>query len=253
MDSRSLKPLAWVGSAYADLSALPREVQHVTGQALEEAQRGNKHPDAKPLKGFGGAGVLEIVADFGGNAYRAVYTVKFPSSVYVLHVFQKKSHSGISTPKHEIDRVHARLAEARRLHDARWRVREVARAPYGPETETRRHPHMGMITRKDPVEHTIGSDNVFADLMLPDPEELMLKSRLVSAIRRILEERGLAGAEAARVLAMAEPEVADLVRGRLELFSVNRLLCFVKALGHEVEVVVRPGQAEPAEVYAARA
>jgi phage-related protein len=79
------------------------------GFALDQAQRGGKHPDAKPLKGFGGAGVLEIVDDFDGDTYRAVYTVNFGGVIYALHAFQKKAKSGIATPKEEIELIKKRL------------------------------------------------------------------------------------------------------------------------------------------------
>jgi phage-related protein len=80
-------------------------------------QDGGKHPDAKPLKGFGGAGVLEIVEGHDGDTYRAVYTVRFAEAVYVLHVFQKKSKKKIATPKHELELIRARLKEAERRHE----------------------------------------------------------------------------------------------------------------------------------------
>jgi phage-related protein len=103
------RELYWIASARDDLRALPEDVKDVIGQALLDAQYGDKHPKAKPLQGFGGAGVLEIVEDFDDDTYRAVYTVKLRSGVYVLHVFQKKSTRGIRTPKHEVDRIKARL------------------------------------------------------------------------------------------------------------------------------------------------
>lgn len=106
------KPLFWIGSSRDDLKDCPGDVQDVVGFALHWAQRGGKSPDAKPLHGFGNAGVLEIVDDFDGNTYRAVYTVRFAQAVYVLHVFQKKSRKGIATPKQEIDLVKARLKRA---------------------------------------------------------------------------------------------------------------------------------------------
>lgn len=106
------KPLFWIGSSRDDVRKLPDEVKREIGYALDYAQRGGKHPDAKPLQGFGGASVLEIVEDDDGNTYRAVYTVRFAGAVYVLHVFQKKSRKGISTPKHEIDLVKTRLKYA---------------------------------------------------------------------------------------------------------------------------------------------
>lgn len=93
------------------------------GFALYIAQMGGRHPDSKPLKGFGGAGVLEIVEDFVGGAYRAVYTVKFAGVVYALHAFQKKAKRGIATPKQEIDLVRRRLRVAE--DDYRERRREI--------------------------------------------------------------------------------------------------------------------------------
>lgn len=83
------------------------------GRALDAAQRGDKAPNAKPLRGFGGAGVLEIVDDHDGDTYRAVYTVRFAEAVYVLHAFQKKSKRGVATPKRDLDLIRWRLAAAR--------------------------------------------------------------------------------------------------------------------------------------------
>ena len=107
-----LKPVRWVGSSYRDLKSLPLAVRRAIGFALDQAQRGGKHPDAKPLKGFGGAGVLEVVEQYSGDTYRGVYTVKLVGVIYVLHVFQKKSKSGIGTPKQEIDLIKSRLRDA---------------------------------------------------------------------------------------------------------------------------------------------
>jgi phage-related protein len=94
---------------------MPEEVVDVFGYALYSAQTGRKHPQARPLKGFGSAGVLEVVEDDDGSAYRAVYTVKFSNGVYVLHCFQKKSKKGIETSKQDKDLIEARLKSAR-LH-----------------------------------------------------------------------------------------------------------------------------------------
>ncbi len=107
-----IKPLQWVGSSKKDLLAMPNDVLDVFGFALHLAQTGKKHDQAKPLKGFGGAGVLEGVEDYMGDTYRAVYTVKIADAVYVLHCFQKKSKSGIETPKHEMDLIRDRLRAA---------------------------------------------------------------------------------------------------------------------------------------------
>ena len=91
---------------------MPDNVQDTFGYALHLAQTGSKHPDAKPLKGFGSAGVLEVVESQAGSTYRAVYTVKIAGVVYVLHCFQKKSTSGIATPKQDMDLVRERLKTA---------------------------------------------------------------------------------------------------------------------------------------------
>ncbi|MCY0852643.1 type II toxin-antitoxin system RelE/ParE family toxin [Cupriavidus sp. D39] len=104
-----IKMLRWVGSAKKDLGAMPKDVQDTFGYALHLAQVGSKHSQAKPLKGFGGAGVLEVVEDHQGGTYRAVYTVRYAGAVYVLHCFQKKSTSGIATPKPDMDLIEARL------------------------------------------------------------------------------------------------------------------------------------------------
>lgn len=106
------KPLFWIGRSRDDLKDFPADVQDVMGYALNWAQQGGKSADAKPLQGFGGAGVLEVVDDFDGNTYRTVYTVRFLHAVYVLHAFQKKSHKGIATPKHDIELIRTRLKRA---------------------------------------------------------------------------------------------------------------------------------------------
>lgn len=113
-----LKPVEWISSARDDLRKFPEDVQQMMGFALYRSQLGKKHPDAKPIKGFKGAGVLEIVEDFDGDTYRAIYTVKFEGIVYVLHAFQKKSKHGISTPKQDIDLIERRLKRAKEHYQA---------------------------------------------------------------------------------------------------------------------------------------
>jgi phage-related protein len=115
----SIKPVVWIGSTKADLSSFPEDVKDTIGYALYIAQRGGKHADAKPLRSFGGAGILEIVEDHAGGTYRAVYTVRLADRIYVLHVFQKKSKTGIKTPKPEIELIRSRLKRAEEEH-ARW-------------------------------------------------------------------------------------------------------------------------------------
>lgn len=107
------KPVRWVGSSKADLREFPEEVRRRVGGALWDAQVGRKAPYARPLKGFGGASVLEIVDDFDGDTYRVAYTVRFARAVYVLHAFQKKSRRGVATPKVELDLIERRLKRAK--------------------------------------------------------------------------------------------------------------------------------------------
>ena len=107
------KPVRWIGSSREDLRSFPEEVRGRVGGALWDAQVGRKAPYAKPLRGFGGAGVLEVVDDFDGDTYRAVYTLRFSGVVYVLHAFQKKSKHGIATPKSDLKLIEERLKRAR--------------------------------------------------------------------------------------------------------------------------------------------
>ena len=112
MSGATVKSVSWIGSSYKDFRAFPDPVQDAMGYALYQAQIGGKHGSAKPLKGFGGASVLEIVADHVGDTFRAVYTVKFAAAIYVLHAFQKKSKSGIKTPTLDLELIRRRLKAA---------------------------------------------------------------------------------------------------------------------------------------------
>ncbi len=114
-----MKELVWIGSARKDLRGFPEAVKDVFGHALYLAQAGDKHPASKPLKGFGGAGVLEVVEDCQGDTFRAVYTVRFARRVYVLHAFQKKAKRGIATPQTEIELIKKRLQDAEALEKGR--------------------------------------------------------------------------------------------------------------------------------------
>jgi phage-related protein len=101
-----------MGSTLKELRDSPESVKDGVGYALELVQRGEKPANAKPLKGFGGASVLEIAEDLDGDTWRAVYTVAIADAIYVLHFFQKKSKRGIATPRKELDLVKRRLKEA---------------------------------------------------------------------------------------------------------------------------------------------
>lgn len=123
MSKQLRKPLKWIGSAKRDLDAMPEDVKDVFGHAIDLAQAGGKHQDTKVMSGFGSAGVLEVVEEFRNSTYRAVYTVKFVGWVYVLHCFQKKSKSGIKTPKEDLDLINSRLKAARQDYEA-WQVQQ---------------------------------------------------------------------------------------------------------------------------------
>lgn len=112
------KPVRWVASSKEDLSAFPNDVKSRVVGALWDAQIGLKSPAAKPLKGFGDAGVLEVVVDFDGNTFRTVYTVRFSRAVYVLHAFQKKSRRAIATLKGELDLIGTRLSRPKEDYEA---------------------------------------------------------------------------------------------------------------------------------------
>jgi phage-related protein len=114
-----MKPVVWISSSRRDLREMPQQVRRDIGQALYAAQQGMADPAAKPLKGFGGARVMEIAERYRTDAYRAIYTAHFEGAVYVLHVFQKKSKSGIATPKLEIELIRKRFAEAERHYRER--------------------------------------------------------------------------------------------------------------------------------------
>jgi|SRR5208283_5102051 len=111
-DEAPFKPLIWMGSSRKELREFPEPVQDHMGYALYVAQRGGKHRDAKALTGFGGAGVVEIIEDYRGDTFRAIYTLRYAGAVYVLHAFQKKSKSGRETPRREMELIQQRLREA---------------------------------------------------------------------------------------------------------------------------------------------
>lgn len=108
------RPLHFVASSRKDLQDLPGPVQDAFGKLLLDAQSGGTPYGAKPLKGFGSAGVLELIEDYDRSTYRAVYTVNFPNAVYVLHVFQKKAMRGIATPRQELEVIRWRYEQAER-------------------------------------------------------------------------------------------------------------------------------------------
>lgn len=117
MKSVPRKPIKWIGSSKKDLDKMPADVQDVFGHAIDLAQAGGKHPDTKPFHGHG-AGVLEVVEDYSGDTFRAVYTIRFVGWVYVVHCFQKKSVRGIKTPKPDLELIDIRLKAATADYEA---------------------------------------------------------------------------------------------------------------------------------------
>ncbi len=111
MPAPSLKPVVWLGDSLRELKTFPAVVQDELGYAIYLAQRGDKHVSSKPLKGLG-AGVFEVVSDHRGDTFRSVYTVRLADCVFVLHAFQKKSKSGVATPKADIELIKQRLKQA---------------------------------------------------------------------------------------------------------------------------------------------
>jgi len=182
---------------------------------------GETDPAAKPLKGFGGASVMEIIDRHDTNTYRAVYTVQFADVIYVLHAFQKKSERGIATPQKEIDLIRRRLAEAQRLHRQRSNLTMPAK-------------------KRNRVTFEKSSGNLFADIGFANPEREQLKAHLTLQIYRIIKRHGLTQAEAGAILGIKQPHVSLLMRNRSANFSVERLMDFLIALGHDVEITVRP-------------
>jgi phage-related protein/predicted XRE-type DNA-binding protein len=210
------KPLHWVGSSKRDFLGFPAAVKEDMGNALGVAQFGGTAPTTKPWKGLG-SGVLEVVESHDGNAYGAVYTVRFEKAVYVLHAFQKKSPSSIRTAKRDVDLVAHRLKSLRGI--------------------TRNTMASKSAEGKEPV--TRGTGNVFADLGFPDAAERQARLRLAYALNQELEARKISQADAAKVLGVTQPKVSALRRYKLKGFSVERLMNLLTALGQDVEIVVR--------------
>jgi phage-related protein len=124
METGSTKDVVWVASSLDDLKKFPESVRQFMGFAIYQGQCGGKHINAKPLKGYKGSGVLEVLEDFDGDTYRTVYTVRFADAVYVLHAFQKKSKKGIATPRQDMDLIAARMRMAEQIHESRTAKKE---------------------------------------------------------------------------------------------------------------------------------
>lgn len=167
-----------------------------------------------------GAGVFEIVADYDGDTYRAVYAVKLKEDIYVQHSFQNKSTIGIKTPKPELDLIKARLR----------RIKQELAEPKKEKKEQK------MTEDQSQLEIEVGSGNVFADLSLEDAPELKLKAAIVGQINSILRHRHLTQVQASELLGLPQPKISALKNGKLRGFSLEKLLEIMVKLDRDVEI-----------------
>ena len=196
-----LKPCLFAGPSRRELREFPDSVRGSIGHTLHQTQCGEEPASAKSLKGFGGRSVLEIVEDFDGATYRAVYTVRFGDAIYVLHAFQKKSKKGIATPKQTIGLIESQLRDAEADHRMRQKKRLMN----------------AMKKRRPKVE--VGSGNIFADLGLPDAEDMLLKSTIVIELRRLIKHRKLTQTAAAKLVGVSQADLSKILRGRFRGYS----------------------------------
>jgi predicted XRE-type DNA-binding protein len=210
----SLKPVIWVGSSREDLREFPPPVQDHMGYALYVAQRGGKHRDAKVLSWFGGAGVVEVVKDYRGDTFRAVYTFAVRwGGIGASHLPEEvEDRKGNPAPGNRVD--------------------QATTAPGGRDCEGDE-----AMSKKG---YETGSRNVFRDIGVPNAEEHLVKAQLVFKIDVIMKERRLKQVEAARLFGIRQPDVSKMLSGEFRQFSVERLLRFLVALDQDVEIVVKP-------------
>ena len=211
-----LKPLVWVGSSKKDLLAMLGEVQDVFGYALHLAQSGSKHEQAKPLRGYGSASVLEVVEDWHGDTYRAVYTMKFTT---------------------------CRLCSPLLSEEGDERDRDTkARPQFDHEpTAGRGGTREGRATTTDSEIHK-GSTNVYTDLGRPDAEEMLIKAQLATKIGEIIKRRHLTQIEAADIIGLPQPKLSGLLRGQFRGISEAKMLNCLTRLGRDVKIIVGPAR-----------
>jgi phage-related protein/predicted XRE-type DNA-binding protein len=225
------KPITWLGESRRNLRTFPEDVKDDIGVALFWAQKGGKHADAKALYGFGGAGVLEVVEDHDGDTYRAVYTVKFAERVYVLHCFQKEIEEARqnTATRQGFD---PQAAQASRK-TGRTMAKEISKMS------------------GDIIDFEEGSENVFADIGVRDPEESLLRAKLARQIADLIKKRGLSQNQIGAILGVDQSKVSKIVRGRISGFTSDRLFRFLNALGCDVRIEV--GAAKTTKLAAAGA
>ena len=194
----------------------PAAVQREMGYALFLAQMGERHPImAKSLKGFGGGTVVEVKESHDGNAYRAVYTVRYADAVYVLHAFQKKSKARIKNPKSGHEPRPQAIVGADRGKGAAVMIRISA--------------------AKDRTR------NVWLQLGFPDAEEHYLKAELVLRLDKAIRALRLTQRAAARRVGATQPELSKILRGKFSEASLERLMRFLTALGYQIEIKIGQG------------
>lgn len=212
MSTSPAKPLVWVASSKKDLGKMPDEVQDVFGFALYQAQIGKKSSMAKPLKGFGSAAVIEVVEDWMGDVFRAVYTVKFANAVYVLHCFQNEVVQG----------------------------HRNAKTRFGPDPRTFQSGGSPRERYQAMTKIHEGSTNVYADLGYADASAMLVKAQLADAIATVMKRRRLTQAAAAGLFAMPQPKVSAMLRGQFRGISEEKMMRCLVALGQSVKIVVKP-------------
>jgi predicted XRE-type DNA-binding protein len=154
--------------------------------------------------------VLEIVEDYDGDTYRAIYTVKFANAVYALHCFQKKSTKGIETAQHDIELIKSRLKAVQA--------------------------HAGTQEMID-IEESSG--NVYSDLGRDDAKQMLVKAQLAGKIGGIIKARHLTQTQAAEILGMSQPKVSAMLRGKFRGISETKMLDCLSRLGRDVQIVVK--------------
>jgi phage-related protein/predicted XRE-type DNA-binding protein len=207
------RKLVWLVDSLDRLTRFPPSVRQKLGFALYQAQIGQKHESAEILHGFAET-VWQVRADGPAGTYGPVYVAQFREAGYVLHAFQKKAISGIATPQRELDLIRQRLHLAQASREAR---------------------KLKMPNR----ESTPSSGNVFADLDLPDADDLLAKADLAGKIIGEIQRRRITQAQAAEILRIDQPKISALKQGKLSGFSVERLMRFLLLLGRDIEIAVK--------------
>jgi predicted XRE-type DNA-binding protein len=207
-----MKRLLWLGSSKKDLRAMPDDVQDTFGYALHLAQVEKKHEQTKPLKGFGSAGVLEVVEDSGGGTFRAVHTVKFGEVVYVLF-------------SEEIDA---------------WDCDTQAR--HGLDSGTIESSRSTRQRRNEMIEIEESSGNVYADSGMADADEMIVKAHFATKIGKIIKGRKWSQQQAADVLGLTQPKLSRMLRGQFRGISEAKMLDCLVRLGRDAQIVVGPAR-----------